>query len=343
MRYAKIRSSEASGKISELMCQDVVDRNVKIRRSEGHRYVPILEEYESDVRGQGFELIECDSYGRGRRSPQDRILSALSDLPENVRDVLPMRWEFVGDIVIVRAEIPIEHYQRIGRVYAEELNAKTVCIDSGGVSGEFRRPSMDVIYGSDTVSTRLENGIRYRFDVTKVMFASGNTDERERMKRLDCTDETVVDMFAGIGYFTLPIARFTGASKVIACEKNPDSYEFLTKNIEINSVTDVVEPIFGDNRDIRGEHFADRVLMGYVQRTSEFLDKALEMIKDGGIIHYHDTFYVNEYERRIREIFSSKPIEYEIIGIREVKSFAPSVSHYVADVRIGRTSGSGTS
>ena len=51
------------------------------------------------------------------------------------------------------------------------------------------------------------------------------------------------------------------------------------------------------------------------------------------LIHYHDTFYVGEQERRVREIFD--PLcDYEILGIREVKSFAPSVSHYVADLRI---------
>lgn len=75
--------------------------------------------------------------------------------------------------------------------------------------------------------------------------------------------------------------------------------------------------------------------MGYVQITSEFLPKALEMIKPGGMIHYHDTFYVHEYEDRIKEIFDREcPGGYEIESIHEVKSFAPSVSHYVADIRI---------
>ena len=194
---------------------------------------------------------------------------------------------------------------------------------------------MEIIHGTETESVRLENGIRYCFDVTKVMFASGNVDERERMKNLDCSGETVVDMFAGIGYFTLPLAKFSGARKVIACEKNPESFEFLKRNIVLNEVEDIVEPVLGDNRDLPGKAFADRILMGYVQTTSEFLPKALEMIKPGGIIHYHDTFYVNEYRQRVESIFSEACGDgYEILGIREVKSFAPSVSHYVADVRI---------
>ena len=337
MKLAQIPVSEASETIPKLLRMDIVNRNAKISKGEGCRLVPILEGKEDIVMGMGYSLVEGTAHSRDRTPPQERILTDLSDLPKQVLDELPMRWEYVGSIVIIRLEDSAEPYKkRIGEVYADELDMSTVCVDRKGVSGEFRRPSMEIIYGTETESVRLENGILYDFDVTKVMFASGNVDERERMKSLDCTRETVVDMFAGIGYFTLPIAKFANPEKVIACEKNPDSYGFLVKNIELNEVKDKVIPVLGDNRDLDyGKAFADRILMGYVQTTSDFLPKALEMIRPGGIIHYHDTFYINEYEDRLKGIFDRYcPGRYTIEGIREVKSFAPSVSHYVADVRI---------
>jgi len=335
MKFAKVPLSESAAVIVSLKDMDAVDRFAKITKSGDYKLVPLSSEGIGRAERMGFEIVEGEAHSRERTPPQKRIVKDLCGIPKNVLDELPMKWEYVGDIAIIRLASSAEPYkERIGRAYSENLGVNTICVDRGGVSGEFRRPNMEVIFGRNTESVRSENGIRYCFDVTKVMFASGNIDERERMGRLDCTGETVVDMFAGIGYFTLPLARFTKASKVFAYEKNPDSYGFLIRNIELNGVGDTVIPVLGDNRDIPYREFADRVIMGYVQKTSEFLPKALEIIKPGGVIHYHDTFYIHEYEQRIDDIFSKACAgrRFHVEEIREVKSFAPSVSHYVADV-----------
>lgn len=333
--FAKIPTHDAGPVIRDLMDRGLVDLHAKISKDSEYRYVPILPEFVDTVRSEGYETMDGEAHTLDRRSPQERIREALSGYPE-IADIVPDHWEFVGDIVIIKMDPRCRPYGKlIGRTYAEILGAKTVCADVRGVSGEFRHPSMELLYGNDTESVRLENGIRYGFDVTKVMYASGNTEERMRMRNLDCTGETVVDMFAGIGYFTLPLAKFSGARRVFACEKNPESYQFLIRNIRDNGVSDVVIPILADNRDLLGRAFADRILMGYVQTTADFLQAALRMIKPGGTIHYHDTFYVSEYRERVESIFSRYCGDgYEILGIREVKSFAPSVSHYVADIRI---------
>ncbi|HQN76326.1 MAG TPA: methyltransferase domain-containing protein, partial [Methanomassiliicoccales archaeon] len=168
------------------------------------------------------------------------------------------------------------------------------------------------------------------------MFSSGNFDEKLRMASLDCRGETVVDMFAGIGYFTMPLAAKAKAEKVIACEINPEAVRFLKKNIELNRVADKVQVFEGDNRDLPGERFADRVVMGYVNVTWQFLPKAFSLVKKGGIIHYQDTFSIDRIPDGIidglREGSGGRP--FEVLGIKEVKAYAPSISHMVADVRV---------
>ncbi|MCL2148536.1 MAG: class I SAM-dependent methyltransferase family protein [Methanomassiliicoccaceae archaeon] len=335
VRLARIRSSEAASVIPYLMGLGLVDRSAKIGRDGGDRLVPVAAGREGEMECMGYALEEGPAHTLERRRPQERVLERLSWLPPDVSAALPMRWEFVGDVVVLKLDGRCAPYKsEIGEAYAGVLGARTVCADVGGSVGELRRPSTEVLYGSGTESVRLENGVLYEFDVGKVMFASGNIGERLRMKEMDCGGETVVDMFAGIGYFTLPVARFAGARRVFACEKNPDSYRYLLRNAARNGVAEKVVPILGDNRHMPGRGFADRVIMGYVQTTSAFLPKAFDMAKRGGMVHYHDTFHVDGHEGRIEAALDATGEGYRIEGIREVKSFAPSVSHYVADVRV---------
>ncbi len=333
MKLLRIAGSEASTLIPRLMAEGVIDRSAKIAKDGSHVLLPLEEgAWEFPLPG---EVVEGHAHRRDERSPQRRILDGAT-VPEEYLASLPMFWEFVGDIAIVKMPAELDPWkEELGSLFAEVLGVSTVCIDRGGVQGELRQPQMEVIHGQRTESVRLENGIRYMLDVCKVMYASGNVDERERMGKLDCRGETVLDMFAGIGYFTLPIAKFSGAERVLACEKNPDSYHYLLKNIALNGLDGKVEARLGDNRSLPDRPFAHRIVMGYVQRTKEFLPKALNLLLPGGIIHYHENYHVREVEESLERdlAMACGGRSWELLSLREVKSFAPSVSHYVADLR----------
>ena len=331
---AVVPADRAAELIPYLKEQGCVDLSARITTVDGAKLVPILPGKESIIRSLGLSITSGPAYSEESRPPMERIRERLEAVLGAKTALLPDKWEIAGDVVTVKMDPALfEFGELIGRTYAEVLSARSVLADVSGVSGEFREPDMTLLYGPSGESVKLENGIRYCFDVTKVMFASGNLAERKRMKCLDCTGETVVDMFCGIGYFTLPLAKYSGARRVFACEKNPQSYGFLLKNLALNEINNVI-PLLGDNRDIPGKAFADRILMGYVQTTSVFVPKALEMAKPGCMIHYHDTFPVGKEEEMIRDIFDRYCSEYTIERIIEVKSFAPGVSHYVADIRV---------
>ena len=284
--------------------------------------------------GQLSEEIDRDTF----YDPMKDILANL-DMSDDHIGKIPQRWEFMGNVLVIKLDDNIIEYgKHIAEVYARILNVKTVLWDTGGITGEFREPVHEILFGQDTVTTHLENGIRYNFDAARLMFSSGNVDERIRMASMCEDDETVVDMFAGIGYFTLPMAFHTSPSRVLAYEKNPLSFEYLGKNIDLNGVDDVVEPHLSDCQ-LAEEGIADRVVMGYVGTTHEFLTKAMRILKpEGGAIHYHETCpnaLADERPRaRVMEAASAEGRVIKNIKQRLIKSYSPGVGHLVLDIEI---------
>lgn len=274
--------------------------------------------------------------------PIEQIKKSLSKhIPSRLTSKLPEKWEKVGEVITVALHPDFKNYKEvIGKKYAEVLNCKTVLNDIGGISGELREPNVELIYGSkETETVHKENGIRYKLDPQKVMFSSGNMDERIRMTTISNNSETVVDLFAGIGYFTLPLAVHSQPKKIFSCEKNPTSYNYLRQNIALNNVADIVEPLKGDNREVAPKNIANRVIMGYIGDTYKFLPIAFECLKNHtGTIHYHDKFSENKVPDNPQKIIEKVADNYDrkakILNIKTVKSYAPGISHYVFDIGI---------
>ncbi|MDK2854296.1 MAG: tRNA wybutosine-synthesizing protein 2 [Thermococcaceae archaeon] len=267
-----------------------------------------------------------------------RIREILSKtLPPELVNLLPKHWVQLGDVLILplREELLPYKYE-IAKVYAEVLGVKTV-LRKGKIGGEFRETNYEIIYGNDPVTIHKENGILYKFDASKIMFSPANVKERVRMASIAKPDELVVDMFAGVGHLSLPIAKHCGA-RVIAIEKSPYTFKFLVENIELNKVQDRMTAYNIDNREFKGENIADRILMGYVVRTHEFIPKALEIAKDEAVIHYHNTvperLMPKEPFETFQKIAREHGYESELLESRIIKRYAPGVWHVVLDIRV---------
>jgi len=263
------------------------------------------------------------------------------NFPKEYVDYLPAKWEKIGDVLTIVFPSELESYkENVAEIYASVLGCKTVLNDIGGISGEYREPNVEILFGSSVTETvHKENGICYKLDPQKIMFSSGNMDERIRMATISNSNEVVVDLFAGIGYFSLPMAVHGKPKKVFACEKNPISFDYLSQNVTLNNVVDIVEPLKGDNRKVAPKNVADRVIMGYFD-TLEFLPVAFECLKDCcGVVHYHDKLSDDVIPdiplKRISELAEENNRKAVLLQFKEVKSYAPGISHYVFDIKIG--------
>jgi len=315
----------------------LVDKTRAIVEELGYVVIPVLGTPDRDLLAEyGATLVESSFPERKhRRDPIEEIRTSLA-LPPDLLRLLPDRWELLGNVLVISLDPALDPYEKeIAEAYGTVLDAKAVLREVGWISGDLRTPVMRRVFGSDTVTVHLENGILYKFDAEKIMFSSGNMEERMRMADTECKGETIIDMFAGIGYFSLPLAVYQKPHRIVSCELNSVSFGFLKENISLNHVEDVIEPVLGDNRDLPGEGIADRVIMGYVKTTHEFLPTALRLLKDGGIIHYHETCPNALLPHRPLERLkgAGKGQLVEIVRYKEIKSYAPGVSHVVVDAR----------
>jgi tRNA wybutosine-synthesizing protein 2 len=334
-----VRRSMAESLREELSAFRLVDKSRAILERDDKILIPLLADPGEGVLSRySAEKVEIDFPLRDSPHVDPiEVVRGMARIPDTLKKSLPGKWELLGDVAIIRLTKELEPYAReIGEAYAEGLNLRAVLRDTGGISGEFREPLTEILYGTDTETTHIENGVKFRLDAAKTMFSSGNEEERIRMATIRCDGETVVDMFAGIGYFSIPLAVYQKPRKIVACEINPAAHRFLVQNVALNKVEKVVTPVLGDNRDLPGESIADRVIMGYVKTTHEFLPRAVTLVKDGGIIHYHETCPNDLLPGRpLQRLHEAVPQgRLEILRSKEIKSYAPGVSHVVVDARV---------
>jgi tRNA wybutosine-synthesizing protein 2 len=272
------------------------------------------------------------------RSPELAELLADSIAPQE-RALLPRGWFILGRVITVKIDSEIEHLKgMIGEALLDIYpRCSTVLLDRG-IEGQFREPNREVIAGlEETETVHRENGVVFKLDPMRTMFSPGNLRERMRMGRLG-GGEVIVDMFAGIGYFTLPMAVHSRPRKIVAIELNPVAYGYLVENVSLNHVEDVVQPILGDCAEAAPEGVADRVVMGYVGTTDQYLDAGMAALRPGGVLHYHQTvperLYPQMLDRDLTEAAERAGRSIKIERCARVKKYSPGMLHAVIDARV---------
>lgn len=231
-------------------------------------------------------------------------------------------YQKMGDVIAFHGKKPLPH--EINDVLIREHPRGIIWIE--GHDGIIRIPRITLVYGSAGEVVHRESGIEYRFDVEKVMFSQGNREEKRRICSLISPGERVGDMFAGIGYFSLGMAK--AGADVHAMEINPVSSYYLRQNIISNNLEDRVRISPVDCRiSLTGVY--DRIHMGHYDAV-DFLADALKYVRQGTCLHVH---MLGDRTPEIHSILRSSGYDARISLVR-VKKAGPRVWHLVADVVI---------
>jgi tRNA (guanine37-N1)-methyltransferase len=251
----------------------------------------------------------------------------------------------IGDIIIVR--IPdslLAKKKLIGETLLKNVKiVKSVFYQASPVEGDFRTRNLEVLAGEDRTETEYkEFGCRFTVDVANAFFSPRLSNERERIANLIQDGETMVNMFAGIGMFSIMAAKKKRCT-VYSIDINPIASKLCEKNIELNKLAGKVVSINGDTSKIIEEQLqdkGDRTLMLLPEKSDEFLESAIKTTKDGGIIHYYSHIHADKKsdagklsEKHYLEV---TPVKSEILTSKIVRPVGPRYYQTVVDVKISK-------
>ena len=367
-----VNKSDASTIRQSLTTMKLIDDNFVIKEVDSAIAIPILDA-EKVKKLSWFDLakheitelnllIKNQKYTPAEQIAKDMTLylkqyfdSDLSGLIAN----LPQKWELFGDLAIIPNSamnnsqwqdlfelITQEQEREIWQIIAQALRVDRLARQDKIATDMMRTSQVKMLLGNSGEVEINDFGVKFWLDVTKVMFSSGNVTERHRIGDMDMSGEIIVDAFAGIGYYTLPMLVRSNAQHVYACEINPNSIQALQNGAKLNNVEKRLTILEGDNLSTMQQVYslADRVHMGILPSSKKTWQSAINCLKpSGGKLHIH----MNVEEEKIEDFVTycsdsiaklAKQLGREGIvsveHVEKVKWYAPRIRHIVIDISV---------
>jgi tRNA (guanine37-N1)-methyltransferase len=253
----------------------------------------------------------------------------------------------IGDIVIIK--IPDELVAKktvIAKAILDNIKtAKSVFAQASPVRGEFRVRDLEFLAGENRTTTEYkEHACRFKVDVARTYFSPRLSTERLRIARMVQDHEIIVNMFAGVGTFSVVIAKANKTCRVYSIDSNLAASELDRENAKLNKVQDRIVTIHGDAAEVINNQLvatADRVLMPLPERAKEFVDSAILAIRKHGMVHYFAHIKADGKKacqdlglRDAEAAFAKYP--HKIMGVRVVREVGPRIYQIDADVSVNR-------
>lgn len=304
VRVDKENGQETINKLREL---GLINREYKILNDGKYVYIPVnknnIDFYTADIDGEPSNRIE----------------------PEKVS----FSYDIIGSIAIIKGKT-IDDAKYLSDFLKTRKNIKTIYLDKG-ITGEFRTRQLTLIYGEPVYKTIYrENGIRLMVDVSKAYFSPRLASERLRIAKEISDGENIIDMFAGIGPFSILIAK-NRESRIVAMDKNQNAIDLLLENLKLNRLKGEITPVAGDSGELIQQYEnIDRIIMNLPHDASEFIGIAYKSLKIGGLINYYEICDLPTLEQRMESL---RETGLELVYKRVVHGFSKYQNMYSMELR----------
>ncbi len=280
-----------------------------------------------------------------KRRPKEKLSVSA---PSETLKPLNYSFDIIGDIAILKiANDNLADAQAAAeQTMAVHKSVKTVFLQTSPVLGDFRVRELKLLAGEDKTTTKYrESGCVFAVDVENCYFSPRLSHERIRIARLVKSGENVVNMFAGVGCFSIIIAKTVTQSKVFSIDVNPAAFDCMVDNVRINRVFGKVTPLLGDSKEVIKAQLqgkADRVLMPLPEKALEYLPYAVLALKpSGGWIHVYDFQHAAGKEKpeektkaNVAQKLGSLGVSYSFEFSRVVRSTGPNWYQTVLDIKV---------
>ena len=261
-------------------------------------------------------------------------------------------YDIAGDIAVIRVPEPLKERSKTiaEAVMQTHKNVKSVWRQSSAVSGEFRLRKLKWVAGENRAETICrEYGCLFKVDLEKCYFSPRLSFERMRIAQKVQPGEVISNMFAGVGCYSIAIAKHSEPKKIFSIDINPVAIQYMRENIKLNRVEEKVVPVQGDAKKVVKEklqNVADRVLMPLPEEAYKCLDCALLALKPtGGWIHYYDSGHaktgenpIEKIESKVSEKTQMLDVNFEVVFGRIVRTTGPNWYQVVLDIQVKESS-----
>ncbi|WP_393971808.1 class I SAM-dependent methyltransferase family protein [Oxyplasma meridianum] len=234
-------------------------------------------------------------------------------------------YDVIGDIAIIKKGDQEDPEVIARKILETKKNVKSVFLDKG-VRGEFRTRDLELICGQGNTRTIYrENGLRFVVDVGNAYFSPRLATERYIVAKSALEGERIIDMFAGVGPFSVTIANMKRC-EIHAFDSNPAAMDLMKENIGMNKIKGKIFPHLGDASEMILKYSEmDRVIMNLPHTSFSFIEKAYAALRKGGFVNYYEILDSAGLEDRMEKF---REIGFEMRNKRIVHGYSKFLNVY---------------